>query len=125
MRFQSYFQEQFVDCFLMSDPYQDPKKVFDELRQRKNIQSTKINEKTDFKQAKEIGKMDIEIKNFEMKLKDRPHSMEYFLLASPKLTVEKAKGSIKGRFTKKPEIEVQTESINTNMSEVNFWFGRE
>ena len=54
----------------MSDPYQDPKKVFDELRQRKNIQSYKISEKTDFKQAKEIGKMDIEILNFEMKLKE-------------------------------------------------------
>ena len=90
----------------MSDPYQDPKKVFDELRQRKNIQSYKISEKTDFKQAKEIGKMDIEILNFEMKLKDRPHSKEYFLLAAPRLCVDRQKGTIKGRFTKKPEIEV-------------------
>ena len=60
-----------------------------------------------------------------MKLKDRPNSREYFLISSPRLCVDRAKGTIKGRFTKKPEIEVQTESINTHMSDVNFWFGRE
>jgi hypothetical protein len=117
--------EQFIDCFLMSDPYADPRREFEELRNRQQIKVTKINEKTDFKQAKEIGKMDIEITNFELKLKDRPKSKEYLLIASPKLCVSKAVGRDAGRFKNKPNLSLQTESINTTMSDVNFYFGRE
>ena len=109
----------------MSDPYADPRREFEELRNRKGIKVSKINEKTDFQQAKEIGKMDIEISNFEMKLKDRPKSKEYLLIASPKVCVNRSKGSISGRFKNKPNVAINTESINTNMADVNFYFGRE
>ena len=48
--------------------------------------------------------MDIEITNLEIKLKDRPNSKEYFLIASPKVVVNKTKGTIAGRFRNKPNI---------------------
>ena len=69
--------------------------------------------------------MDIEITNLEVKLKDRPKSKEYFLIESPKLCVNRSKGTISGRFRNKPHISLQTESFNINLSDVNFWFGRE
>lgn len=37
LRLQTYFFEQFIDCFMLADPYQDPKSAFEELQQRQNI----------------------------------------------------------------------------------------
>ena len=53
-----------MDCLTMSDPYKDPKKEFDEMRQRQPMQTSQVSIHTDFKQPDEIGKMDIEITNF-------------------------------------------------------------
>ena len=125
LRFNDYFMEQFMDCFLMSDPYKDPKKAFDEIRSRSQIHVSQITENTDFKFPEEISKMDIEINNFEMKVKDRPHSKDYLLFEIPKITCDKTKGTMDGLIPRKQHIKFQSESIWTRCADVQFWFGRE
>ena len=48
-----------MDCFFMSDPYKDPKKVFDEIRNRSQIHVSQLSELTDFKFPEEISMMDV------------------------------------------------------------------
>jgi hypothetical protein len=70
-------------------------------------------------------KMDIVITNLQLKMKDRPQKKEYMLIESRRVIVNKKVGNIMGRFLKKPNISLQTESIITVVKDVNFWFGQE
>ena len=88
----------------MSDPYKDPKKVFDEIRSRTQIFISQINQDTDFKFNEEISKMDVKINNFEMKIKDRPSSKDYLLIEMPLITCERDKGTIDGLIRSKPKM---------------------
>lgn len=96
LRFNDYFMEQFMDCFFMSDPYKDPKKAFDEIRSRTQIFVSQITQETDFKFSQEIGKLDVKIRNFEMKVKDRPRSKDYLLFEIPMICCNRSKGTIDG-----------------------------
>ena len=69
--------------------------------------------------------MDVEIKGFEMKVKDRPGSKDYLLFEIPKITCDRRPAKIDGLIPRKLKLEFQAESIWTKCSNVNFWFGRE
>ena len=125
LRFNDYFFEQFMDCFYMSDPYKDPKSVFDELKQRSQILVSQISQDTDFKFPEEISKMDVEINDVEMKIKDRPFSKDYLLFQIPKITCDKTKGVLDDLIRSKPKLQFQAESIWTRCYDVNFYFARE
>ena len=58
--------------------------------------------------------MDVKIKNFEMKVKDRPGSKEYLLFEIPLITCDRSKGTIDGLIRSKPKLFFQSESINTS-----------
>lgn len=60
-----------------------------------------------------------------MKVKDRPGSKEYLLFEIPKINCDRRPGKINGLVHRKPKLELQSESIWTKCSNVNFWFGRE
>ena len=69
--------------------------------------------------------MDVQISNFEMKVKDRPASKDYLLFEIPLISCHKTKGTIDGLIARKPHIYFQSESIWTDVKDINFWFGRE
>ena len=71
--------------------------------------------------------MDVEIKKFEMKVKDRPSSKDYLLFELPLIACERTKGTISGLIRSKPldKLVFQSESIMIRCTGVNFWFGRE
>ena len=62
--------------------------------------------------------MDVKIKNFEMKVKDRPHSKDYIIFEIPIITCDKTKGTIDGLIPRKPKLTFQSESIWTRIPEI-------
>lgn len=60
MRFNDYFQNQFLSALMQSDPYQNPKKEFDRIKKLHTLTADDLMNK-DLKQLKEIGLYDIQI----------------------------------------------------------------
>ena len=60
--------------------------------------------------------MDVQIKNFEMKVKDRPGSRDYFLFEIPEIACHRTKDTLEGLIKSKPDLSFQAESIWTDCS---------
>jgi hypothetical protein len=66
--------------------------------------------------------MDIKITTLELKLRDRPQSKSYLLISIPQVEVSQVMSKKKGKFTRRPEIELKTQIMTVKLEEAMFWY---
>jgi hypothetical protein len=52
--------------------------------------------------------MDIKVTTLELKIRDRPQSKSYLLISIPQVEVSQVQSKQRGKFARKPEIELKT-----------------